>query len=173
MNADDLDQRLALIHRFALQEAERLEQKPPPGVKYSRTRKSQASARTACRACNAKRDTCLRCAVELRALNGLPPLPEQLAQIRRGRIQKYGLTLAQYEGLIEEQDGACLICAFKPELPDDLNIDHNHDTGEVRGLLCRACNHGLGVFQDSPALLDAAAAYLDERGHYGSAMEDR
>jgi hypothetical protein len=50
-----------------------------------------------------------------------------------------------------------------------LTIDHNHETGEIRGILCSRCNTGLGMFRDSPDLLRAATAYLDTRGHAAGA----
>jgi hypothetical protein len=54
------------------------------------------------------------------------------------------------------QDRSCAICRRKAYLV----VDHNHATDSVRGLLCTACNHGLGSFRDSPGLLIAAAEYL-------------
>lgn len=90
---------------------------------------------------------------------------------RAGR--KYGLTADQFWGLIFDQDWSCVICQseFKPEGPR-MNVDHNHDTGEVRGVLCHNCNTALGLLKDSPDLLDAALTYLEERGHYGPSVED-
>lgn len=83
-------------------------------------------------------------------------------QLERRLRRKYGLTLADYEEMLAGQGGVCAICGT-----DDpggrhgrFNIDHDHASGEVRGLLCTSCNHGLGKFQDSPDLLEEAAAYL-------------
>jgi hypothetical protein len=74
---------------------------------------------------------------------------------------EYGLTLDEYRAMELAQDGGCAICG-EPALPDEwLNVDHDHETGDVRGLLCRACNHGLGNFRDEPARLKAAMRYLD------------
>jgi hypothetical protein len=57
----------------------------------------------------------------------------------------------------------CDLCGqpFKPGR--DKTLDHNHETGEPRGVLCTSCNQGLGRFHDSPALLEKAAAYLRDR----------
>lgn len=81
---------------------------------------------------------------------------------RRGRLKRYGITVEEYDALIELQDGACLICKRVPtESERALAVDHNHRTGEVRALLCIKCNRGLGWFNDDPELLTAAAAYLE------------
>jgi len=59
--------------------------------------------------------------------------------------------------MIVAQNGRCAICQEQGGL---LHVDHSHTTGEVRGLLCRLCNWGLGKFKDDPARLEAAADYL-------------
>jgi len=88
------------------------------------------------------------------------------AQQRNAKLVKtYGLTDADFERLLAEQGGGCAICR-RPEtkvrlgVPLPLCVDHDHATGAVRGLLCRACNVGLGAFEDNTAALVAAAAYL-------------
>lgn len=68
----------------------------------------------------------------------------------------YGLSYDKYEDLVEQQNGCCAIC----DKATVLNIDHNHETGEIRGLLCNHCNLGLGLFKDSPILLIKASEYL-------------
>jgi hypothetical protein len=95
-------------------------------------------------------------------IGGLPPE----GRARRRRQQKYGVTPAQYDQLFEDQDGACAICR-RPETtemhgrPIRLAIDHNHNTDVIRGLLCFRCNTALGMFDDNPAILRAALAYLE------------
>lgn len=82
--------------------------------------------------------------------------------------RKYGISLDEYDRMLEEQGNECAVCDRTPE--DNgrrLAVDHNHSTGEVRGLLCDQCNVALGKLQDSPALLRNALAYLENRGHYG------
>lgn len=54
----------------------------------------------------------------------------------------------------------CAICGATEEDGAALNVDHCHRTGRIRGVLCRACNHGLGSFADDPERLAAAARYL-------------
>lgn len=81
---------------------------------------------------------------------------------------KYGLTRAEYLQILEGQNGICAIC-HQPETskrrngtPLPLHIDHDHDTSQVRMLLCGNCNKGLGCFADSPERLRAAADYLEK-----------
>ena len=74
------------------------------------------------------------------------------ARIKR----RYGLSVDDYAKLWLEQDGACAICLVDA----DLFIDHCHDTGEVRGLLCHYCNAALGLMRDDPARLLRAIDYL-------------
>lgn len=77
---------------------------------------------------------------------------------RRARLRKYGLTEQQYNTMVDEQQGLCKICKTFPER---LVIDHCHETGEVRGLLCHYCNVGLGWFRDSTDSLKSAIKYLN------------
>lgn len=78
----------------------------------------------------------------------------------------FGVTLTQYEKLFADQNGVCAICS-QPEKskaadggPRAMPVDHCHVTGRVRGLLCTACNRGLGMFGDSEESLFAAIKYL-------------
>lgn len=74
----------------------------------------------------------------------------------------YSMTLEQYQDLLAAQANRCAICnrLFK-KTP---LIDHCHKTGKVRGLLCRACNTGIGSFKDDPTLTEAATRYLQDSG---------
>lgn len=76
--------------------------------------------------------------------------------------RNYGITADQYWAMLEAQDGVCLICGGTNDgaRGEKLYVDHCHDTGKVRGLLCRGCNHGLGHFRDSVDFLMSACAYL-------------
>lgn len=84
--------------------------------------------------------------------------PEMRAAIWRKHA--YGLTEAQWFALYQKYNGRCGICE-KPEPINVLNIDHDHTTNVVRGLLCGHCNKGLGLFRDNPQRLREAAAYLE------------
>ena len=73
----------------------------------------------------------------------------------------YGMTEEDYLALLAAQDGACAVCRseFGDQAP---HVDHDHETGVVRGLLCFTCNTAIGKMRDDPALLRAAAAYLEQ-----------
>lgn len=71
---------------------------------------------------------------------------------------RYGITELQYINLSKKQKGKCGVCS-KP-LTNDTLVDHNHLTGEVRGLLCRHCNFALGLFKDNITNLKQAIKYL-------------
>jgi len=72
--------------------------------------------------------------------------------------KKYGITTAQFDWMVAEQHHACAIC--RKGFVKTGNVDHCHQTGKVRGILCQDCNQGIGHFKDSPILATAAAAYL-------------
>lgn len=75
----------------------------------------------------------------------------------------YGVSAEEYFSLYEKYSSSCAICKVSEEkLARFLNIDHDHETGEVRGLLCNSCNLGLGVFKDNKELLKKAWEYLEE-----------
>lgn len=71
---------------------------------------------------------------------------------------EYGVSLDDFNQLLEEQGYKCAIC--KKSSKENLHVDHNHTTGEVRGLLCSKCNRGLGHFDESLDYLEAASNYL-------------
>lgn len=87
---------------------------------------------------------------------------------------KYGITMADFEELLEKQGGVCALCGNPPGFTGRsdarLNVDHDHETGEIRALLCMKCNCGLGNFRDDPDLLLAAILYLWE--HHGERRRD-
>ncbi len=71
---------------------------------------------------------------------------------------RYGLTPEATAELLATQGGLCAIC--ETPLDERMHVDHDHETNEVRGLLCGTCNSGLGFFKDNLALLRRAADYL-------------
>src|SRR5688572_9957760 len=62
--------------------------------------------------------------------------------------RKYGITVEQYDELLAAQGGVCAICTSPPRDDISLHVDHDHETGERRGLLCFRCNNALGDFGD-------------------------
>ena len=78
--------------------------------------------------------------------------------------RNYGITLADYDRMVEKQDGKCAICESTNPSGNGARfaVDHDHKTGEVRGLLCFDCNSGIGKFRDNTALLTSAIEYLKD-----------
>lgn len=90
-----------------------------------------------------------------------------LKRRQRERLkQRYGNV--DYENLFNKQNGTCAICG-KPEIFKSINgktvrlsVDHNHKTGQIRGLLCKKCNIGIGYFEDNIKYLKKALIYLNQ-----------
>lgn len=85
----------------------------------------------------------------------------------RSTLRSYGLTISEYDSMVDAQHGVCAICQQPESTPDNLSrgprrltVDHCHETGRVRGLLCQNCNSGIGQLGDSVQRLEAALAYL-------------
>lgn len=72
---------------------------------------------------------------------------------------KHGMTVDEYEAMWDAQKGVCAICGGG-EVKRLLAVDHCHETGRIRGLLCSDCNVGLGQFRDDPKRLARAIRYL-------------
>jgi len=129
------------------------ERKPPSGFHKNRTKPDGLD--NECRRCKHIRES----SKEARD-----------AKRERDLMRLYGLTLADYEALAEMQGHVCAICGepekatnrFGELLP--LSVDHDHDTGEVRGLLCSRCNKGIGALGDDVMGVLTAAIYLAGRG---------
>lgn len=86
------------------------------------------------------------------------------AAVRRTYLRSnYGIELSDYERMLDNQQGRCGICATDDpgENVAFFAVDHDHVTGEVRGLLCQRCNRALGLFGDDHGLLRAALDWLD------------
>lgn len=82
------------------------------------------------------------------------------------RCARRGITPEELVDRYERQEGCCAICNTGITLTDSA-IDHNHQTDEFRGILCKQCNRALGMFKDSPAVLRNALEYLEAFGSYG------
>lgn len=123
-----------------------------PATAYHRSRSTRDGLDPRCKPCRKTAGQRHTTDVELKRTNS--------------RLRVYGITAAEYVALDAAQDGLCAICA-QPETMTyrgtvkQLSVDHDHETGKVRGLLCAACNFALGKFRDDPALLRSAADYLE------------
>lgn len=116
---------------------------------------------------------CKSCDKEARLRSRNRPIPREtnktvLGYRRRWIMLKYRLSLGEYEDILEKQGNCCAICkTTNPRgagVVNDKNIsfavDHDHTTGQVRGLLCNLCNRALGFFQDSADITLSAYNYL-------------
>lgn len=80
--------------------------------------------------------------------------------MRRGHLsRKYGLTTEEFSAMILKQQNKCKICECDL---DDPQIDHDHDTGKIRGLLCRPCNMSLGLLKENPQTLRNMITYIND-----------
>ena len=77
---------------------------------------------------------------------------------------KYGITPDIYAQMLLDQNDCCAICnKHKDSMDTRMYVDHNHETGAIRGLLCRKCNAGIGMLNDNFDLVLKAAKYLREK----------
>jgi hypothetical protein len=96
--------------------------------------------------------------------------PEAVYNLRRDRSykNKYGISLQDYENILKEQDEVCAICSKENSIVKGtlkknlLHVDHNHQTGQVRGLLCNNCNLILGMVNDDIEHLKSLISYLNK-----------
>ena len=87
---------------------------------------------------------------------------EGKAKLRADYLRrKFGISLEQYAALLSAQGGVCALCGRPPIEGISLHIDHDHNTGRVRKLLCFRCNNALGDLDDDPGRLRDAAAYIE------------
>ena len=86
------------------------------------------------------------------------PTAQREAELKR----LYGITLQDYVQMFEKQGEVCAICKKKCPTRKSLSVDHDHQTGIVRGLLCNRCNRALGMFKDNSTLLLRAAQYIKD-----------
>ena len=81
------------------------------------------------------------------------------AEKKWGLKCKYGITLEQHEQMYAKQNGCCAICGILVKY-SEIQTDHNHETGKIRGLLCRCCNTGIGFLKDDTRIMENAISYL-------------
>ena len=107
---------------------------------------------------------CAKCTVEYnneryRKNDSLKIYQRNYARVNKTRLKKYGLTIEKYQEMLDRQNNACAIC--KKEF-GQVYVDHCHETGIVRGLLCLKCNTGIGLLEDSIVNLENAIKYLQK-----------
>lgn len=154
----------------------RCKEKKENTTEFFRLRKDRGTLQTICRNCEAKRSA------EWMKKNPFRDYSDEQKQKRyeyaarwreknKDKIKQYSrksdlkrrfeLSLEDYNKMLEEQDGGCIICGkTKEENKQNLSVDHDHESGKIRGLLCDTCNRGLGYFKDDPELIINAAKYL-------------
>lgn len=115
---------------------------------FSIINKNTGSTQSSCKVCRNKYKAIKRKA---------NPIKESLRKRKQKLKSNYDMTIEDYDKLYSTQQGNCLICNTYHR---KLSIDHCHDTGLVRGLLCSNCNSGLGMFKDNSILLLKAVEYL-------------
>lgn len=78
-------------------------------------------------------------------------------------LWKFGITISEYNDMFSEQEGKCVICGIhQNELTKSLAVDHCHETGNIRGLLCQTCNLMLGYSGDDIEILKKSIKYLNK-----------
>ena len=87
---------------------------------------------------------------------------------RKSLLEKYNITLKEYEKRFAAQGGVCAICGKSETRKNQyglrrLAVDHDHKTGKVRGLLCSKCNQGIGYFNEDIKILWETIKYLGDK----------
>lgn len=86
-------------------------------------------------------------------------------EIREGHLRRtFGISLDDYDGMLDAQGSGCAICGRPPAEGKSLHVDHDHETGVVRGLLCFTCNGALGMFRENEDAIARALAYVSVNG---------
>lgn len=111
---------------------------------------------------NGYRSHCKECRNKTYSENYATEAGRRTAQVNSWRSQGIkDMTIARYEEMVLDQNGRCAICQVTAEENGRrLCVDHDHETGRVRALLCDHCNVGIGRFNDSPEMLEKALRYL-------------
>jgi hypothetical protein len=103
------------------------------------------------------------------ATSGKKKLADRKSYLKR----RYGITIAEYDRMFAEQGGVCAICGQRRPEERTLHVDHDHETGVIRGLLCFRCNNALGDFREEYELFQRAADYLDRDDELAALARDR
>ncbi len=126
-----------------------------PVSQFHWANKARTYRRLDCRdCCTEKRQTRMKDPIKLKKYR----IDHRYAVIKH----KYGITRLEVDALLASQRFQCAICQNPIGLSSA--FDHCHKSGKVRGILCRQCNSGLGMFRDDPIVLDSATRYLKGDG---------
>ncbi len=113
------------------------------------------------------RSECIACCKRLDKVRS--GTPKEKARKRNSKLQRYGMTLAEYEARVAAQGGKCAICGNAEKRRDkwtgqvlSLSVDHDHRTGMARGVVCHNCNVAIGYFEDDPERMRRAIVYLEK-----------
>ena len=139
-----------------------------------------------CRKCNIEKDakqflimtrnkygidkTCGDCRRRLNRERYVRDIDRRKEQAKWGALKfSYGLTKQEWLNLLQDQEMRCAICKIELVIgqrsaKNAACVDHDHETKKVRGLVCRRCNQGIGLLQDSSMIAEAAAVYLRKHG---------
>lgn len=145
----DMSARKAYMKEYVRNNREKFRRSPEQQAKYNETRREKYA-----------RDKAYRDEQRAKVREWQTNNPDKR---KAQRIKKFGLTLEEFNQLLESQDGRCAICGFSDLTDPNFFpvVDHCHRTGHVRQLLCMNCNMAIGQFKDNPALLRAAADYVE------------
>lgn len=108
-----------------------------------------------------RKNFCKTCSSARQKHNRQKSSSQVRARQRIYELRRYGLELQDYEALLVAQGGKCAICGLTGG-DKNLSVDHCHNSGHVRGLLCQSCNTAIGLLQDNPELCQKASVYLEE-----------
>jgi predicted nucleic acid-binding Zn ribbon protein len=138
--------------RYAADKTRRWAEANPERVKANAAKRPTTEAGR-----KAEREAKLRSYYKRRAENG----PEMRRKNRERWLQKhYGISIEQYDAMLEAQGGGCALCGSPPSEGRCLPVDHDHRTMEVRGIVCFRCNSMLERFDAHPEILTRLVAYL-------------
>lgn len=84
-------------------------------------------------------------------------LANRKSNLSKGRFRKYGISEETYQTMLDDQRGICAICGLSMDKP---HVDHDHNSGKVRALLCGNCNTAIGLLKESIQTLESAIQYL-------------
>ena len=150
------------------------EEKPLEDFHTWKTKDGNSGYRGVCKPCDAKKKqayyqknkSLIAKKSKVRYLEDKAAGKVQAYHKNRHLVKTYGITVGEWEDLFNSQGRACAVCRDS-DTKNSWYVDHNHHTGEIRGILCNGCNVLIGMAKDHPQVLQDAKNYLEAEGHYG------